>query len=100
MKFVCGAGPRRSTSPSTPPFLSATTCLAKAPSGRPPGDAVRAVKATVRIGKVVAEAPVEPGAKEVVLQMALPAGKTRMTAHFTTRGGGTVGAFCVYVKKR
>jgi hypothetical protein len=32
--------------------------------------------------------------------MTLPAGKTRMTALFTTRDGGTVGAFYAYVKKR
>jgi arylsulfatase B len=65
-----------------------------------PGDAVPAVKATVRIGEVTAEVPVESGAKEVVLQMTLPAGKTRMTAHFTTRDGQAVGAFYAYVKKR
>ncbi len=65
-----------------------------------PGNVVPAVKASVRIGEVTAEAPVEPGAKEVVLQMTLPAGKARMTAHFTTRDGGTVGAFYAYVKKR
>lgn len=62
-----------------------------------PGKAVPAVRASVRIGEVTAEAPVEPGAKEVVLRMTLPAGKTRMTAIFATRGG--VGAFYVYAKK-
>lgn len=65
-----------------------------------PGDAVPAVKATVQIGEMTAEVPVEPGAKEVVLQMTLPAGKTRMTARFTTRSGHAVGAFYAYVKKR
>jgi arylsulfatase A len=61
---------------------------------------VSAVKATVQIGELTAEVPVEPGAKEVVLQMTLPAGTTRMTAHFTTRNGNTVGAFYAHVKKR
>ncbi len=65
-----------------------------------PGDAVQAVKAVVRIGNVTAEAPIDPGAKKVVLEMTLPAGKTQMTAHFTTRDGRTVGAFYAYVTKR
>ncbi len=50
--------------------------------------------------KVTAEAPVEAGDKEVVFQMTLPAGKTQMRAHFTTRDGDTVGAYYAYVKKR
>ena len=64
-----------------------------------PGKAVPAVKALVRIGDVKAETPVEPGEKEVTLRMTLPAGKTRMTALFTTREGGTVGAYYAYVSK-
>jgi arylsulfatase B len=65
-----------------------------------PGNAVPAVKASARIGEVTAEAPVDPGDKEVVFQMNLPVGKTRMWAHFTTRDGDTVGAFYAYVRKR
>lgn len=76
---------------------------ADVPGDRPfrasPGKAVPAVKASVRIGEVTAEARVERGAKEVLLRMTLPAGKTRMTALFTTRDGGAVGAFYAYVKK-
>ena len=64
-----------------------------------PGKAVPAVKASVRIGEVMAESPVESGEKEVTLRMTLPTGKTRMTALFTTRDGGTVGAFYAYVSK-
>ena len=64
-----------------------------------PGNAVPAVKASVRIGEVKAEAPVERGAKEVLLRMTLPAGETRMTALFTTRDGGTVGVYYAYVEK-
>ena len=63
-----------------------------------PGREVQAVKASVRIGEVRAEAPVEPGAKEVALQVTPPAGKTPMRATFTTRDGGTVGAFYAYVR--
>ena len=65
-----------------------------------PGKAVRAVKASVRIGDVTAEARVKPGAKEVVLQMTLPAGKSRMRATFTAGDGGTVGAYYAYVRKQ
>ena len=63
-----------------------------------PGKAVPAVRASVRIGEVTAEAPVEPGAKEVVLRMTLSAGKARMAASSATRDGA-VGAFYAYVKK-
>ena len=64
-----------------------------------PGKAVPAVKASVRIGEVTSEAAVETGAKEVVLRMTLPAGKTGMTAVFTTRDGGTVETYYAYVKR-
>ncbi len=65
-----------------------------------PGKAVQAVNASVRIGDVTAEAPVEPGAKQVTLQMTLPAGKSRMRATFTTGDGVTVGAYYAYVRKQ
>ena len=65
-----------------------------------PGDAVPAVKATVRIGDQVVEAPVKPGAKEVVIKMSLPVGTTRMSSFFTTREGVKVGAFYAYVRKK
>ncbi len=58
-----------------------------------------AVTATVQLGEVTAQAPVEDGAKEAVLRMTLPAGKTRMSAFFTNRDGGTVGAFYAYVRQ-
>ena len=57
------------------------------------------MRATVRVGQVTAEAPVEPGAKEVLLRVTLPAGKTRMRADFGLRDGSSVGAFYVYVKR-
>ena len=50
-----------------------------------PGKSVPVVKASIRIGELSAESPVQPGAKEVVLRMTLPAGETRMPARFTTR---------------
>ena len=75
---------------------------ADVPGERPfrasPGNAVPAVRVSIRISEVSAETQVEPGAKEVVLRMALPAGKTHMTALFTTRTGAVV-AFYAYVKK-
>ena len=65
-----------------------------------PGNAVPAVQASVRIGDQVVEAPVKPGAKEVVFKMSLPAGTTRMSSFFTTREGVEVGAFYAYVRKK
>lgn len=39
-----------------------------------PGKAVSVVAASIRIGDVIAESPVMPGAKEVVFRIALPIG--------------------------
>ncbi len=64
-----------------------------------PGKALPIVRATVRIGDTEAQAPVAPGAKEVVLRMRLAAGVTRMTARFFTADGQALGAYYAYVKK-
>ena len=64
-----------------------------------PGRALAVVRASVQVGEVLAEAPVQPGAVESTLRMTLPAGKARMTARFTTRDGGDLGAFYAYVKR-
>lgn len=58
-----------------------------------------AVKASVLIGDVIAEGPVEPGAKKVVFRMALLIGKAQMTVPFATRDGNAVGDYFAYVKK-
>ncbi len=64
-----------------------------------PGKAVWAVKASVRIGDVIAAGPVEPGTKKVAFRIALPIGKAQMTAAFTARDGNAVSLHCSYVKK-
>ena len=64
-----------------------------------PGAAISATKATVAIGDVKAETAVEPGAKEVVFQLKLKAGKQRMSALFHGEGGPH-GAYFAYVRKK
>ena len=64
-----------------------------------PGKGVPAVKASVQIGEVRAETPVEPGANEVTFRLKLPVGKVRMTALFATREGRAVGAYYAYVTR-
>ena len=63
------------------------------------GKAVSAVKASVRIGDVIAEGPVEPGTKKVAFRIALLIGKAQMTAPFTARDGNAVSLYCSYMKK-
>lgn len=70
----------------------------RAPVPCKPGKAVSAVKASVRIGDVIADGPIEPRAKEVVFRIALPLRKTQKTAHLMARDGNAVGLFCPYVK--
>jgi arylsulfatase B len=65
-----------------------------------PGNAVPAVKATVRVGELTVDAPVEPGDKEVVFNLSLPAGRTKMSTFFTTNKGMKVGAFYAYVRRK
>lgn len=73
--------PRSSTRPDLPRAAAASV-----PGERPfrasPGNAVSAVKAPVRIGDVIAEGPVEPGAKKMLFRIAIPIGKAQMTAPF------------------
>jgi arylsulfatase A-like enzyme len=65
-----------------------------------PGKAIMPVKATIQVGDVKAEAEVKPGMKEVIFNLKLKAGKTRMTALFKTAKGTIYGAYFVYVKKK
>ena len=53
-------------------------------------------RAGVHVGDANAEVPVEPGAKDALLRVSLPAGMTRMRAFFLTRS--TVGASYAYVR--
>ncbi len=64
------------------------------------GAAIKPVKATLRIGDVSEEAEVAPGAREVVFNVKLEAGKTRLSASFVEAGGKQYGAYFVYVRRR
>ncbi len=65
-----------------------------------PGKAFEPVKASIEIGDVMAESDVPSGAKEVVFNVRLKEGKTRLTALFETGDGDTYGAYYAYVKKK
>ncbi len=91
--------PREADSPIDAQLPPGADVPGDTPFRASPGRALPAVQATVRVGQVTAEAPVEPGAKEVLLRVTLPAGKTRMRADFRLRDGSSVGAFYVYVKR-
>ena len=64
------------------------------------GKKISPVKASLKIGDVVAESAVAPGAKEVVFNVKLKAGKTRMAALFVTAAGQEFGAYYAYVRKK
>ncbi|HIF00396.1 MAG TPA: N-acetylgalactosamine-4-sulfatase [Fuerstia sp.] len=64
-----------------------------------PGKSINPTKASLRIGDVSANADVAPGATEVVFNVTLKKGKTRMTGLFTTASGEKFGAYYAYVKK-
>ncbi len=65
-----------------------------------PGVAIKPVKATIKIGDVTASTDVKPGAKEVVFNVKLKAGKTRFWATFDAADGKTYGAYYAYVKRK
>ncbi|MEM9644067.1 MAG: arylsulfatase, partial [Planctomycetota bacterium] len=54
-----------------------------------PGAKVDAALATLRFGDQVLEKAVEPGSKEVLFELELPAGETTMAARFVTESGKT-----------
>ena len=65
-----------------------------------PGQAVPVVGVRLGIGGQRLEAPVEPGAEEVVFRLELKAGRTRLDARFITDEGTEMGAYYVYVLGR
>ena len=65
-----------------------------------PGKKIRPVKATLKIGELVVESEMEPGAKEVVFNVKLKAGKTRMAGRFVTGSGDRYGSYYAYVLKK
>lgn len=65
-----------------------------------PGKAIAAQQASLRIGEIQLEKAVRPGDKEVVFDVTLTAGKTKMEAIFHAPDGGFHGAYYVYVTKK
>ncbi|NND98483.1 MAG: arylsulfatase [Pirellulaceae bacterium] len=65
-----------------------------------PGKAIKATKASIQIGDIQSTQMVDSGELEVRFDLRLKAGKTRMTALFSTEDGEEYGAYYVYVTKR
>ena len=91
----------RSCSSARPdlPRAAAANVPVERPFRASTGKAVSVVKASVRIGDVIAEGPVEPGTKKVAFRIALLIGKAQMTAALTARGGNALSLHFSYVKK-
>ena len=65
-----------------------------------PGAAIKATKVSLTVGDKRASSNVPAGAKEVVFNMSLPKGKTKMAGLFETEDGETYGTYFAYVKKK
>jgi arylsulfatase B len=65
-----------------------------------PGKAISPTKASLQVGNVSATADVSPGMTEVVFNLKLKAGKTRMAGLFITADGTEYGSSYAYVKKK
>lgn len=63
-----------------------------------PGKPIHPVLATLEIAEVHKSQKVTAGQKEVVFNVELPAGRTKMTARFTTEDGEKYGAYYAYVR--
>ena len=64
-----------------------------------PGVAIAPIQASLSIANIEVEKQVNPGDKEVVFELDLPAGKTQMTGLFHSKNGQTHGAYYAYVSK-
>lgn len=64
-----------------------------------PGTKINPVKASLEIGDLSRSLDIEPGMKEAVFNLTLPAGRTRMTALFSCGDGTIYGAYYAYVRK-
>ena len=65
-----------------------------------PGEKFEPTNVKLTIGKLSETAEVQPGAKEVVFNLRLKAGKTRMAGLFITADGKEYGTYYAYVKKK
>jgi arylsulfatase B len=64
------------------------------------GRSIQPVRAQLEIGDVIAAKNFDANAKEVVFDLDLKKGKTRMTAFFTTADDEIFGAYFAYVEKK
>ncbi len=64
-----------------------------------PGKQIHPVQASIRIGDLFETKAVVPGSKEVIFNVQLKSGKTRLWALFTTQDESVYGAYFTYVKK-
>ena len=64
-----------------------------------PGKALPIVNATLKIGGQEEEKPVPPGAKDVVFNLELGAGATRLTARFISEDGEMYGGYYATIKR-
>ena len=64
-----------------------------------PGKPFQAVRASVQIGDQQAEGSVAAGAKEVVFDIELPAGTTKLSGRFFNAAGEWIGAYYAYVER-
>lgn len=64
-----------------------------------PGKKIEPVKATIQIADQAARSRVIPDQDEVIFQLQLQPGKTRLTSTFETKKGDVYGAYFVYVTK-
>jgi len=60
---------------------------------------IKPVRAILTIGDVSVSTDVLPEAKEVIFNVTLKSGKTRMAAFFKTENGVEYGAYFAYVKR-
>ncbi len=65
-----------------------------------PGKAINIVRATLQIGTDIKSKPVPEDATEIVFNLPLQAGKTKMKAMFFTENKEEFGAYFVYVTKK
>lgn len=65
-----------------------------------PGQPIKPVKVTLTIGERVRTSTVAPGAKEVVFNVNLKSGKTKMAGLFQTADDKQYGTYFAYVKKK
>lgn len=65
-----------------------------------PGQVIRPVTASLTIGDLRVSSAVQPGDDDVLFEVELPAGRTRMSALFTTEDGTEYGAYYAYVRRK